>query len=644
MCLIEVWTFSECGCRFDHHVPCHPSFSESTFTKARHGQIQPLPATPPPSLSADDGDYAWSSYAEWDGQDGTRLCSIRHIERRVFREPICDDCLFEELGLNKGSKIQESIENGIDGAEWLLESKVEIQIDQDGVADHQNGVNPEDLADDMPTAGIGKGFDSLGEGVVDDEGGFEDRFRGRCNRRSAIDINRAQLGMANCWSNWDTKPANERRQGESRGRKRTARSLIGRMKDTELKGLAEKAKRGLKLTIDRAKNTASKARSDTSWSPTKSGWGSESSGLCTPTLVTRTRSLGGLRGQRRADVPHVHDKRASAQGFAAISPGSLTALPDCQSTVGNDYQRIVSIPREQGEDNEASTPTSISSSAAFDIGQSSPTKWEDHLRQDLGEKVRKKAFTAPIARGNRSDLHFDADDEGRRFLSTDTSVQPPSSTSSGNWVPFPEDGQRLADELADDEHQRLFSIIPSTASAASSLAREVPTTTDMDGSIPLSARPLGHGHGHAHRPSTSSVTTFSPSPQTSPPRPSPRMRQNLSFHPLTTMLQIGTLGRPNWSARHSSFESPPVGSPCLFKTGGGVEEMQTSGISSICVHERDCCAICGCGMGGAEEIRVLSCVCEGDLNERLDQECRAEKPVVKMVDGMEVCEACCGQL
>ena len=87
-----------------------------------------------------------------------------------------------------------------------------------------------------------------------------------------------------------------------------------------------------------------------------------------------------------------------------------------------------------------------------------------------------------------------------------------------------------------------------------------------------------------------------------------------------------------------------MGSPCLFQTGGGAEEMQTSGFISICVHERDCCAICGCGMGRAEEIRVRSCVCEGGLNERWDQECRAEKPVVKMVEGMEVCEACCGQL
>ena len=641
MCLIQVWTFSECGCRFDHHVPCHPSFSKPTSpTKARHGQIQPLPATPPPSRSVDDGNYARSSYAEWHSQDSSRQCSIHHIEHRVFREPICDDCLLEELGLNKGDKIQESIENGIDGAEWLLESKVEIQIDQDGVTDHQNGVYPEDLADDMPTPRVVTGFDSLGDGDADDEGGFEDGFRGRSNRRSAIDINRAQLGMASCWSNWDMKPANERRHGEFCGRKRTARSLVRRVKDTELKSLAEKAKRGLRLTIERAKSTASKARSDTSWSPTKSGWGSESSGLCTPTLVTRARSVVGLRGRRDVGAAHIHDKRTSVQGFAAISPGSLTALLDCQSTVKNDYQRIVSIPPEQSQDNEVTTPTSISSSAAFDIGQSSPAKWEDHLRQDLGEKGRQKSC---ITAGNKSDLHFDADDEGRRLLSTDTSVQPPSNASSGNWVPFPEEGRTLEEEL--DEHQRLLSTIPSTASAASSLSldepRKVSTTTEMDDSIPLSARPLGHSHEHC--PSTSSVTTFSPSPQTSPPRPSPRMRQDLSFHPLTTMLQIGS--PRSEGQRQSSFER---GSAYPFKTSvpssGRVKEMQTSGLIGNCVHERNCCAICGSGVGGAEERRVLSCVCGGDLSEERSQECRAERPFVKKLMGMEVCDACCEQL
>ena len=655
MCLIEVWTFSECRCRFDRHIPCHPSFSRpSSPARAQHGQIKPLPTTPPPSRSANDGDYAWSSYAECDGYGGVRQCSVRHIEHRTFREPICDDCLLEELGLNKSAvPIVESIENGLDGEEWLLESNVEIQIDQASATDHETLVSPLDLVDDMPTPRVGTGFESLGDGDADDEGELDDDFRGRINRRSAIDINRDHLSLARSWSNWDLKPRPDSNDGskgiDNSERRKTAISVVRKVKETELRKFTDKAKRSLRLTITRAKTTASKARSDTSRSPTKTGWESESSGIRTPTVVTKIRSVVELRGARHDDVVWKNGDTGQVRTSVPTSQDDSKAHSH-QGPPKNGYQLVVSsisIPPDSNIDTEITTPTSISSSAAHEIAQSSPTKWDDHLRQDLGERlVKQTGVSLPFRSGSKSDLHFDADKERRRLLSSDTTqsvLQISRNISSSNWVGL-DDGTRLDEELANselehqDEQKRLLSTttipsLPDTESHPSSstwedFPREV-STTDMDASIPDSARPFGH----AHRPSTSSITSFttsfSPSPQTSPSRPSPRMRQNLSFHPLTTMLQIETPSRPNWSPRNSSFHSPPLRSP--YRLGLETSQMRGSSMSEFaCVHDVDCCAICGDGVGGR---RVISCVCA-------EQECQALKPMVRKVDRMEVCDHC----
>ncbi len=63
--------------------------------------------------------------------------------------------------------------------------------------------------------------------------------------------------------------------------------------------------------------------------------------------------------------------------------------------------------------------------------------------------------------------------------------------------------------------------------------------------------------------------------------------------------------------------------------------MQRSPIlDSTCVHKVGCCAICEDGVGMS---KVVSCGCvkEGGM-----QDCRALKPTIKRIPGMEVCDQC----
>ena len=654
MCLIEVWTFSECGCRFDHHVPCHPRFARyTTPPQARYSQSPPLHVASPPSRSANDEDYAWGSYTNSKTQKGRRECSIRHIEHRVFREPICDDCFLEETGVNKaGRQFVDTTGNALDGEAWLLESKVEIQVDEETTA--QEGVTPETLLDDMPTPRVGIGFQSIGEGDADDEGEgeFEDDFRGRSTRRSAIDIKREHLGLATSWSNWDMKvqhAMNQAQAEESSGGFKKATSLARKMKDTEFKNFAELTKRGLRTTIDRAKVVASKARSDTSRSPTEMEWDCASSIVGPSVHVTKVSSGAVSKVLHDRDPPGEDKERIMVRKSYLADTDELTALPLCGQVVIWNPQNILSTvstaSEESGDHN--TTPTSISSSA-HDLIQMSEAKWEEHLRQDLGaRKIKHNRPLSSIKAGDKSDIHFDVGGEGCRLLSTDTdqsAALTTSDASSGNWTGL-RDGQRLDEELAgrcrdeEDDCKRLFSRLamhssPSAASKVSSVsladfAHET-RVANVGIFIPSGQSPSRH----AHKPSASSIasftTAFSSSPQTSPPRPSPRMRQSLSFHPLTTMLQIATPTRPNWKARDSSLNSPPLTSP--YRAGLEHIPLRCSSTSEFtCVHEYECCAICRGRVGTG---RIVSCLCDEHIH------CQAKKVMVKKVVGMDVCDQC----
>jgi hypothetical protein len=105
-----------------------------------------------------------------------RTCSIRHTVQKTFLEPICDDCLLLELGLapQVGSTEGEHGGEGLNGAEWLLESSVEITV--------------------VPPAGDAAAFQRRSKqcSSSDDESEDETLGRGR-GRRRALEINRDSL-------------------------------------------------------------------------------------------------------------------------------------------------------------------------------------------------------------------------------------------------------------------------------------------------------------------------------------------------------------------------------------------------------------------------------------------------------------------
>lgn len=174
MCITEVWSYRECGCYYEHRIPCEPSFAlcDSTPQKCRkNGQIHYLA-----SSSSHSPVYTTRSPYSSDASLHriTRQCSIRHVIPKTFLEPICDDCLLDELNLptEVGPILggRDRVAGHYD-EEWLLESNVEIEIECD---EEEQGSIPRLSPDDCD---------------ADDEG----EFRGRGARRRGMDLSRAHF-------------------------------------------------------------------------------------------------------------------------------------------------------------------------------------------------------------------------------------------------------------------------------------------------------------------------------------------------------------------------------------------------------------------------------------------------------------------
>jgi len=133
MCITEIWTYRECGCHYHRLVPCHPSFNPSSTTPRRRCD-RDLSNT----SSSSDRSPTSTNGSPFTNDDLfpalNRQCSTRHFVHKNFLEPICDDCLVEELGLQPelgpilGGR---DLKEGLNGEEWILESTVEINIEED---------------------------------------------------------------------------------------------------------------------------------------------------------------------------------------------------------------------------------------------------------------------------------------------------------------------------------------------------------------------------------------------------------------------------------------------------------------------------------------------------------------------------------
>jgi hypothetical protein len=180
MCITQIWTYRECGCCYHHPVPCHPSFTPASTTPRRQRadpHLSNASSSPDRSPVSTNG----STFSSSDPLPTlSRQCSIRHVVHRNFLEPICDDCLLEELGLQPelgpilGGR---DLKEGLHGEEWLLESSVEINIEE---------------SDDRKDLGTGYEQDDEEAADADDEG----EFRGRSGRRRGMDISRDALRIS----------------------------------------------------------------------------------------------------------------------------------------------------------------------------------------------------------------------------------------------------------------------------------------------------------------------------------------------------------------------------------------------------------------------------------------------------------------
>ena len=173
MCITEIWTYRECGCHYHRLMPCHPSFSPSSTTP--HWRCDHHLSN---TLSSSDRSPTSPNGSPFTNGDRflalNRQCSIRHFVHKNFLEPICDDCLIEELRLQPelGPILSgRDLNDGLNGEEWILESTVEINIEEED-------------NDQITSSGHTEDEDAAVE--ADDEG----EFRGRSERRRGIDISR----------------------------------------------------------------------------------------------------------------------------------------------------------------------------------------------------------------------------------------------------------------------------------------------------------------------------------------------------------------------------------------------------------------------------------------------------------------------
>ena len=284
-----------------------------------------------------------------------RTCSLRRTSQKTFLEPICDDCLLLELGLaqeirgalgrNRGD---EHGERSLRGAEWLLESNVEITVEpaaveNDGFATHSE---PSGLS-------MSSGSESVDETPM----------RGR-GRRRAMEINRASLVMG------DGSPL--QRSGSSQRHIQTNRPLRRARKLHDLKR---------SLTTDAGRSDSSSARPFSWIEHLKSdlgqriqkkrpevGRGAES------TYYTGSSNDASSSSMEDESIPSLHSIPPAASGSFGAQESIMLALNQVISSSEFDASHLSSThpsdtspePLQPGTEETARQATSPRSLKSFD--------------------------------------------------------------------------------------------------------------------------------------------------------------------------------------------------------------------------------------------------------------------------------------
>lgn len=675
MCFHELWTYPECGCQVDHHVPCFPPSTNdeersphrlSRVAKCSALQTQinssPVHLSPSPTLTDPEDDEPPESF--YKTPTGDRQCSVKHTIKKTFLEPICDDCLLDELGLDRqasnslpplddqGAEMVRGKRCGHDkiaddrpkrehrreaSSATILESDVQIQI--------------EDVASEICTSfdqasSIVPRQDSAFSGAdADDEGSIivprgRPRSKTKDQRRLAMDVSREDLRLriSSQWPSMLQRNMQEFKdtlQGRSTSPPKPESSISN--KDTDMTS-------GL-VKINTPKTLLSRFA--------EAHNGGKSWAKNTVTDLKRTLSKAsrkrlkhrGVKGQDH-DLENTPTASASAPAvrtLRAVAVESTDSLP-----------QIPAQPQLKPHSSTNHSSTSIAS-------------WQDHLSGDLTSRAKDRKSVSQVSQLGYKPQRLvrrtssvpnwlipsnPFSDSRRRLLSTST-LNTVSSTVQSGCFTFPEQGKRLASILSDSDfsnsddqwvyhpspipqHLIQYKIGNKTSASSTHVDDSAPSPTIPDTRLSI------------HHPSTS-INAVS---QTTPARPKSR----LAIHPLTTPFRLSTSNHPELNPRSSSFNSPPISTPMRLSSrvsSQGTRHSPTMGYT--CIWERKLCGVCD--ESGLTEVKT--CVCDGIV--KMGQEggsgsmrCRATGPVVRYVEigneqvgkecgGLEGCAMCKGR-
>ena len=655
MCVHERWAYSECGCQIDHSVPC-PAFLSSTSARATSPlrrmpkqstlryQYDSSPGKLPPSPSTTDSESEAQLEDYYRKAPSTRTCSTTHTVDKTFLEPICDDCLLEELGIERPSS---NSLPPLDGQQaetlvWNSDVKIEVEPQQIGkghnrqiscatILESDVQIQIEDAVSDTlselgQVASPVLRQDSAFSGAdADDEGSINvprgrSRSRTKELRRHAMDVSREDLRLR-ISSRWP--------------------SIVKQDMQVFKDMLQGRSPSPAKPTVPPSEETASASKTtllSDGEIPTKTALSrftqGQSGGKTWAKNVIGDLKRSLSRNSRRG-------KKSTARGTSDIEIPPLPSTPATGSTIRT--LRAVANESSTTLSRFASEPT-YESDYGVNHSSTSIASWQQHLSHDLSSRpnARKTINRAPHLRLNNTQPSIRRtssvpnwlipsrpfSDSQRRLLSNSTTPSIPTTARSLSSEIVSEP-HRLASLVSDSD----FDQAPGSWAYQSSPIPD-PTTQSYHLSEKQEACPSPTIRDNR--------STTQPPPATTPPRPQSR----LAVHPLTTPLRTLTPQRPQLTPRTSSLGFPPLSAPIRFgsqDTISGIKHSPT--MRYACIWERDLCGSCGDVVGG--DARVESCVCDGTLKHAEEPmsgtqahdgrklRCRATAPIVRYVSSAQ---------
>jgi hypothetical protein len=333
MCVTEIWTYYECCCQYLHPLPCYDRKLQSPDqTRNQSVNWSPTSGSSSSSLSsivsrstcseAKDSISRSSPHLDTSGSGNetddaynhrlhlVRTCSLRRTVQKTFLEPICDDCLLLEIGLAAGAGSiptrhgdNEPDDGTFDGAEWLLESSVDIIVEP-----------PTDEKDVFHRRPKPRAVGSSSE----EESEAETPRRGR-RRRRAMDISRESLSIS------EGSPL--KRRTSFQRLKQTGRHLRRARKQHDLKS-SSNARPGMsQLSSTRPSSWIEHLKTDLGHRVRKKRHDIPETEAAQRTESSCDTSSSATKEDRILSLPSIPATASSAYSTASVNPEESATLP-----------------------------------------------------------------------------------------------------------------------------------------------------------------------------------------------------------------------------------------------------------------------------------------------------------------------------